>query len=119
MLSTQILRSEVLGDNSAKVFVPGLDKAGRKRELLHYRCSLCGELWRPNKVEIDHIEEVGEFRTEDLGEGEVRVLNWGEWMDRLFCERDNLQIVCVACHQSKTLGFMEELRESKREGDLF
>ena len=58
-----------------------------------HQCSECGE-WRPRKeVQVDHIVPCGELRS--FGDLERFVRN-------LFCEADELRVVCEDCHQEKT-----------------
>ena len=45
-------------------------------------------------MEVDHIEPVV-----DPKEG---FISWDVFIDRLFCERANLQAVCKPCHKVKT-----------------
>jgi 5-methylcytosine-specific restriction endonuclease McrA len=65
-------------------------KGGRRFE---YHCSLCKK-WFPNsQVEVDHIIPAGSLRSyEDLA----------GFVSRLYCEPENLQVVCKTCHQKKT-----------------
>lgn len=45
------------------------------------------------EVQIDHIENVGDLtNSKDLT----------EYIDRLFCEEDKLQVLCCTCHDKKT-----------------
>lgn len=45
-------------------------------------------------MEVDHIKPVV-----DPQEGFV---SWDEFINRLFCEKDNLQALCKTCHKIKT-----------------
>lgn len=60
----------------------------------HYRCAACQELFVSSEVNVDHIKPVVDpkrgFRT------------WDEYVDRLFCERENFQVLCRPCHKEKT-----------------
>ena len=57
----------------------------------HYRCNKCNEEYPAKLVQVDHIEPIGFNRT------------WDEFINGLYCERDNLQVLCVTCHKEKTL----------------
>ena len=54
-----------------------------KRIAAHYVCAKCA-------VQVDHILPVGSSKT------------WDEYIERLFCEAGNLQVLCKACHNKKT-----------------
>jgi 5-methylcytosine-specific restriction endonuclease McrA len=63
-------------------------KSGRKAK--HYKCAKCRKLFTQTSIQIDHIEAIGPCKT------------WDEFIKRLFCEKDNLQALCKACHKKKT-----------------
>lgn len=57
---------------------------------------------RTNNVYVDHIEPI------------VPVTGWVSWdscIERMFCEEDNLQVLCKACHDTKSA---EEAAERKK-----
>lgn len=95
-------RSEVL--RRQKRFIPRYKKDGTrsKRDKVLYECEGCGELFDLSNVEVDHIDEVGSIG----GNSEVHL---AVWIARLFCDLDNLQVLCLACHQGKTNRFMKRL----------
>lgn len=111
-IASQIHRDEILKRNMVRAI--GKNKKGDDVMLNHHPCNSCNILYRPDDVEIDHIDEIGEFKIEGKKTktkyGDCRVTNWQEWMDRAFCDLDNFQILCVECHQKKTLGFNDYLR---------
>lgn len=41
-------------------------------------------------IHVDHIEPVGSY------------YDWNEFVDRLFCPAENLQVLCKECHKGKT-----------------
>lgn len=67
-----------------------------------YLCAGCGKkvpkttkegARRANNVYVDHIEPI------------VPVTGWVSWdscIERMFCELDNLQLLCKACHDTKS-----------------
>jgi hypothetical protein len=69
--------------------------SGRKAR--HYKCAACGKDFTQSNVQVDHIKPIG------------KDLSWDEFIEKLFCERDNLQVLCKACHKKKT----KEERENK------
>ena len=119
LIASQIVRDEVL--SKGRVYKEGIDKAGNMRpNLIHHQCADCRELFRPDKIECDHIAEVGVFQVEgplqNTKYGDCRVLNWQQWMDNLMCPISNFQKLCVRCHQVKSLSFSEDLRDWRING---
>lgn len=64
-------------------------KSGRMAKL--YQCNKCKELFPLTDVEVDHIIPIMEI---DIA--------WDEVIDKMFCEEDNLQVLCKNCHYEKT-----------------
>lgn len=54
-------------------------------------CNACKLDFPQKEVEVDHIKEIG------------REKSWDEFIEGLFCEQDNLQVLCKPCHKEKTL----------------
>lgn len=56
--------------------------------------------WFPGKeIEVDHIVPAGRLRSfEDIG----------GFVERLFCERENLMVLCEQCHRDKHDSSMEK-----------
>jgi len=66
-------------------------KTGKQAK--HFRCCECGELFVQKDVQVDHKIEVGSLRSwEDVG----------DFVRRLFCHKDELQVMCKECHKNKT-----------------
>jgi 5-methylcytosine-specific restriction endonuclease McrA len=66
-------------------------KTGRLAQ--HYRCASCLEEFTASNIQVDHIIPVASidgFST------------WDSFIENLFCEKDNLQVLCVPCHAIKT-----------------
>lgn len=73
---------------------PGINEAtGRKAKL--YTCASCARLFTAKGVEVDHIEPVVDPKT--------GFTTWDNYISRLFCSTDNLQVLCKPCHKLKTL----------------
>ena len=76
-----------------------------KRPAVRYQCAECGKWFKSTDVAVDHIDPVVNDGFKD----------WNTFVDRLFCEIDNLQVLCnyklkdvdkydgiVSCHLKKT-----------------
>ena len=64
------------------------------RPAQHFLCRKCKKDFPAKMVQVDHIEPIV-----TPSEGFV---DWNTFIDRLFCERDNLQVLCKTCHSKKT-----------------
>lgn len=64
-----------------------------KRQKFEYQCNQCKN-WYPDKqVNVDHICPAGSLNSAQDLPG---------FIERLFCEVDNLQLLCECCHNIKT-----------------
>jgi 5-methylcytosine-specific restriction endonuclease McrA len=61
-----------------------------KRLAKHYKCATCKKEYTSTNVQVDHIIPIGSCKS------------WDEFIERLFCEKDNLQVLCKLCHKKKT-----------------
>jgi len=68
-------------------------KGPNKRQKFEYQCNTC-KLWFAEKhINVDHIQPAGSLNcAQDLP----------GFVERLFCEIDNLQVLCSECHNAKT-----------------
>ena len=68
-------------------------KGVNRRQKFEYQCNTCKK-WFPDKeINVDHIVGAGSLNcSADLS----------GFVDRLFCEQDNLQVLCETCHNTKT-----------------
>jgi 5-methylcytosine-specific restriction endonuclease McrA len=64
-----------------------------KRTKWEYQCNCCNEWFKSVDVQVDHIQSAG-----TLTEYE----HLPAFVERLFCEVDNLQVLCKPCHKAKT-----------------
>lgn len=71
---------------------------------MHYKCASCKKHFVAADVQADHIEPVVDpvtgFQT------------WDIFIDRIFCELHNFQILCKDCHKIKT-NIEKEARKKK------
>lgn len=61
---------------------------------MHYKCAECKQLFVAADVQVDHIKPVV-----DPKKGFV---SWDDFINRIFCEIENLQVLCKADHKVKT-----------------
>lgn len=87
-----------------------------------YKCAGCGEHVPLSKREgrkkvqnvfVDHIEPVVDPA--------IGFTSWDDYIERMFCEQDNLQVLCKSCHDKKsaeerTIG-VERRRKEKEEAN--
>jgi 5-methylcytosine-specific restriction endonuclease McrA len=69
-------------------------KGPSKRQKYEYQCNKCKTWTTEKNINVDHIIPAGSLNTsQDLP----------LFVERLFCEQDNLQVLCMTCHDKKTL----------------
>lgn len=78
------------------------EKTGRMAK--HYVCADCGKEFTSKDVEVDHILPVV-----DPTDG---FIDWNTFISRLYCTKDNLQVLCTTCHKRKTK--LERSKSTKR-----
>ncbi len=71
---------------------------------MHYKCAECKKLYVAADVQVDHIKPVV-----DPKKGFV---SWDDFINRIFCEIENLQVMCKPCHKIKT--DQEKLERKKK-----
>ena len=71
---------------------------------MHYMCSACSVEFVSGDVQIDH--------TSPVVEPSKGFISWDVYVDRLFCEKDNLSVLCKPCHAEKTAA-EKKLRKKK------
>ena len=79
--------------SQAKLAAKRKYKGPNKRQKFEYQCNVCKD-WYPDKeINVDHIIPAGTLRCANDLPG---------FVERLFCEVDNLQVLCQGCHNKKT-----------------
>lgn len=68
-------------------------KGPNKRQKFEYQCAECTNWYPEKKINVDHIQPAGSLNSSADVAG---------FIDRLFCEQDNLQVLCETCHNAKT-----------------
>jgi len=74
------------------------------REGKHYLCALCEGEFPAKEVVVDHIEPVVH--------PEQGFISWDVFIERLFCKKENLQVLCVGCHKIKSYNESQQRKES-------
>ena len=78
-------------------------KGPNKRQKFEYQCAHCTKWFPEKKINVDHTIPVGSLNcAEDLP----------GFVNRLFCEVGDLQILCSYCHDSKTKQENESRKKS-------
>ena len=68
-------------------------KGKNKRQKWEYHCNKCKNWFKSDQVNVDNIEPAGSLNcSNDLP----------AFVDTLFCEQENLQVLCKTCHDEKT-----------------
>jgi 5-methylcytosine-specific restriction endonuclease McrA len=60
----------------------------------HYLCATCQGEYPTKDVQVDHIEPIINPKT--------GFTTWDDFINRLFCGKENLQVLCTSCHKIKT-----------------
>lgn len=81
-------------------------KGPLKRQKFEYQCNHCKKWFPEKKINVDHIVAAGTLTCGADLPG---------FVERLFCEVDNLQVLCEPCHDIKT---QAERNESKSNKDV-
>lgn len=77
-----------------EAFVGKKENVKTKRQAAHYKCASCGEDYPASEVNVDHIDPVVD--------PVVGFVDWNTFIERLFCGKENLQVLCTECHTKKT-----------------
>lgn len=67
-------------------------KTGRLAQ--HFKCAGCAQEFPAKEVAVDHTKAVV---------GPEGFTTWDNFVTNLFCDKENLQVLCTACHKVKTL----------------
>lgn len=78
-------------------------KTGRLAQ--HYKCAVCLLDYPAKEVQVDHIIPVVS------SDG---FTDWNSFINGLYCPKDNLQVLCVPCHDIKTKGEREQATLSRK-----
>lgn len=78
--------------NEAKTTKKINSKTGRLAQ--HYKCKACKEEFPAKDVQVDHKRPVVDPK--------VGFVDWNTFIERLFCEKKNFQVLCTSCHKLKS-----------------
>lgn len=70
----------------------------------HYKCAHCKKLYVAKDIQVDHILPVVDTVNGFQG--------WDVFVNRMFCEKENLQVLCKPCHSIKTQMEKEERKKN-------
>jgi 5-methylcytosine-specific restriction endonuclease McrA len=68
-------------------------KGPNKRQKFEYQCNSCKKWFADKNINVDHIQPAGSLNCANDLPG---------FVERLFCEVDNLQVLCIQCHDTKS-----------------
>jgi hypothetical protein len=79
------------------------------RLAMHHRCCECEECFPAKNVKVDHKHPVVRL---------TGFVSWDDVINRLFVEKDLLQVMCATCHHWKTQAERQLAREALKDDDL-
>lgn len=95
-------RNECLKKFSKKINT-GKFKNGKIRFKTKVQCQECLEWFNKSDIEVDHLEEVGQFKG-----------NFHAYILKMYCDVNNLRPLCTPCHDVKTSGFNSTLVHKRK-----
>lgn len=70
------------------------DGSPASKPRVEYLCSQCGEYHMGKNIQVDHADPVVD--------PDVGFIDWDTFISRLFCNKENLSVLCKQCHKNKT-----------------
>lgn len=83
--------------------------SSRPRVKTWSKCTKCKTIDAKSYMVVDHIQPVIEVHTT------LEDISWDELVNRIWCEENNLQILCIPCHNLKSKDEMKQRRLYKKE----
>ena len=91
----------------ARVEVPdGKYKNGNDKFVQRFLCAHCENLFPVTEVEVDHREPILNLHG---------FTTWDDLITGLFCSADKLDVLCLECHQVKTVAEKELAKYMKQQ----
>lgn len=87
--------------NKVRVEFARVNKDGSRSKVpgVWYTCAECDRHIKEKEAEIDHIIPIGPAPgTRDAPPS----LTWNQFIEKMFCGTENLQVICKGCHKIKT-----------------
>ena len=75
------------------------------RMAMHFKCAECGDDFTDKFMQVDHIETVTPI---------TGFVSWDDIIERMFIEKDGLQLLCKTCHSVKSKAENALRREHKK-----
>lgn len=85
---------EIMSESRREVPRYKKDGSRHKKNSVQRQCQVCKQWSSASKMAVDHIVPVI-----SIDEG---FNDWNEFIDRLWCDKSNLQRICDTCHDKKT-----------------
>lgn len=101
-------RSDLRRNVIQNSIVTGYSDPDRKAVKFWVKCETCKKMEAKSNVQVDHKNPVISVN-ETLDD-----LSWDQLIDRLWCDIDNLAIICKPCHKEKSKLENKERREFKK-----
>lgn len=98
------VRNEVLNRGRYQVVV-GQYKNGIDKKIWMRNCDICGKAFalKDSLLEVDHIYAVLNFTGD-----------WTKYIEKMYCDEENLQAICSPCHVLKTVSDLAPLRYERK-----
>lgn len=89
-------RSEARRNVLDKSVLIGYTDLSRPKVKTWCKCAVCGKPEAKSYMEVDHIDPIIPV------DSALEDMSWDQVIDRIWCEPENLQVVCESCHKEKT-----------------
>jgi len=88
----------------ASLMWPGRTKAlqAARVERGLYKCAMCEGKFKKGAYHLDHIDSVVPINGGNRRKDDPKRVDFNLYIDRLFVGPEKYQVLCIACHASKT-----------------